>query len=602
MDGEDGGPDPHEAYLSHARGFYLQTAHPRGKRQIAAIWDGPAQKRYHAEARAEAEPGRKGGRRKRKAAAAPDGEAAAEAKRGRAAEEQQEQQQQQQQPQQQPRVRQPLPLCGLEDDEPHLLALRTGHRGDAAGAQLAMLVESDRGMGVQLLRQARRRRREEREAAEDEGGEEGATTDEGAEKRKQKRGASDAWKGRVADELRPGAMLGDLRSASDPRYHYHDPRTVDDGALLDTSRPWRLLPAAGASGRPTPSSARGDGGGSGGGGAIRHRLLAAAWSPDELDAARPVWDAVGRYAADALVRVDAAAGKRRVANADKVRLDDLVGLLHRADSLPAPEEAFGDSDSDSDDKPARIAEALGSVLDAVDAGRKSLAGLLEALQDDGRGVDLAELQKTMNAIEQGCPVGLPQLDAVREQAAEAKKWEDLAADAANANATTNVPSSSSAAAAHASGDEALTEKRLSLDRVERLVRRGELLSLRPAGLVRLSDRAEKARALRLRIVAWDEARSAAGDATNVRFVSGLIKQANRIDLAFPELFTLTGVHRRAEEWMDRASVAVRSTVSHDELEALVETGKVRKEMDRRRCFRFRTRSLAPRLQRTFAVG
>ena len=39
--------------------------------------------------------------------------------------------------------------------------------------------------------------------------------------------------------------------------------------------------------------------------------------------------------------------------------------------------------------------------------------------------------------------------------------------------------------------------------------------------------------------------------------------------------------------MDRASVAVRSTVSHDELEALVETGKVRDGFARW-CFRFRT--------------
>ena len=566
---EGGGADPHEEYLSRSRGYLLQTAHPRGKRQIAAIWDGPARERYHAEARAEPEkePGRKGGRRKRKAAAAPDGEAAAgakSAKRGRAAETA---------PQvggpgqdDRPPPQQLLPLCGLEDDEPHLLALRTGHRGDAAGAELAMLVQSDRGMGVQLLRQARRRRREEREEGEDGGNEEGA--EEG--RRKARRGASDSWKARVADELRPGAMLGDLRSASDPRYHYHDPRAVDDGALLDTSRPWRLLPPAG---RTAPARD--------GGGVIRHRLLTAAWAPDELDAARPVWDAIGLYAADALARMDAAGGKRKaaVANDDKVRLDDLVGLLHRADSLPAPEEAFGESD----DRPARIADALCSVLDAVDAGRKSLAGLLEALQDDGRGVDLAELQKTINGIEQGCPVGLPQLEVVRKQAAEAKQWEDLVADAA-ANAAAPSSSAAYASSGDAPGndgdDEALTEKKLSLVRVERLVRRGELLSLRPAGLVRLRDRAERARALRRRVVEWNEARSAADDTANVRFVSGLIKQANKIDLAFPELFTLTGVHRRAEEWMDRASVAVRSTISYDELEDLVETGKVREIIDR----------------------
>lgn len=53
----------------------------------------------------------------------------------------------------------------------------------------------------------------------------------------------------------------------------------------------------------------------------------------------------------------------------------------------------------------------------------------------------------------------------------------------------------------------------------------------------------------------------------------MIKEANRVDLMFPEILTLTGVHKKAEEWMDRASIAVRTKISLKELESLVSTGE-----------------------------
>jgi FtsZ-binding cell division protein ZapB len=53
----------------------------------------------------------------------------------------------------------------------------------------------------------------------------------------------------------------------------------------------------------------------------------------------------------------------------------------------------------------------------------------------------------------------------------------------------------------------------------------------------------------------------------------MIREANQINLGFPELSVLSKVHRNAEEWVDRASVALRSKISLDELESLVETGE-----------------------------
>lgn len=53
----------------------------------------------------------------------------------------------------------------------------------------------------------------------------------------------------------------------------------------------------------------------------------------------------------------------------------------------------------------------------------------------------------------------------------------------------------------------------------------------------------------------------------------MIKEANQINLGFPELSVLSKVHRDAEEWVDRASVALRSKIPFSELESLVEMGQ-----------------------------
>ncbi len=59
----------------------------------------------------------------------------------------------------------------------------------------------------------------------------------------------------------------------------------------------------------------------------------------------------------------------------------------------------------------------------------------------------------------------------------------------------------------------------------------------------------------------------------MKTIGSMIKEANRINLGFPELSLLSKVHRNAEEWMDRANVALRSKISLVELESLVETGE-----------------------------
>lgn len=53
----------------------------------------------------------------------------------------------------------------------------------------------------------------------------------------------------------------------------------------------------------------------------------------------------------------------------------------------------------------------------------------------------------------------------------------------------------------------------------------------------------------------------------------MIKEANEINLGFPELSVLSKVHKDAEDWVDRASIAMRSKISVRELEKLVDMGQ-----------------------------
>lgn len=59
----------------------------------------------------------------------------------------------------------------------------------------------------------------------------------------------------------------------------------------------------------------------------------------------------------------------------------------------------------------------------------------------------------------------------------------------------------------------------------------------------------------------------------MKLIKSMIKEANKINLSFHELSLLSKVHRHAEEWMDRANVALRSKISLNELESLIETGE-----------------------------
>ena len=343
-------------------------------------------------------------------------------------------------------------------------------------------------------------------------------------------------------QARP-TMLGDFRSSRDSTYPYFDPAPIETNELLDTSLPWRLR-RFGEENDVTAEEQR----------PIRPRSSSITWTVEEIETAKKIWKSILAYTKEILGKMEEVKE-----NNSKPPLCDLIELVGKAHALPTSEEAFGRRDPSA----RQMSENMNSIIDAIERGRDCVARILKCLKDDGEGIELDALRKSINDIEQSCPVGLTELETVKRQVQEATLWEEKLEN--------NVDHGTADSDA-SDGEDVITEKKLTLEKVERLVSKGRNLTLRPRNLIHLQNRIERAHILRRRINVWNEARNQENP-QNIKFISTLIKQANKIDLAFPELFTLTGVHKKAEEWMDRASIAVRTTISFEELESLVSIGK-----------------------------
>ena len=339
-------------------------------------------------------------------------------------------------------------------------------------------------------------------------------------------------------------MLGDYRSSRDSTYHYFDPAPIPSDNLISGSHPWRLR-RIGDDADVTAADEESS---------TRSRSYSITWSAVEIDKAKQIWRSILAYTKSALGKMEDTRD-----NDSKPSLRDLLELVGKAHALPTPEEAFGRRDPSS----RQMSEDMNSVIDAIERGRDYVARILKCLRDDGEGIEIDVLMKLIDEIEQTCPVELTELDTVKKQVHEATLWEEKLEN----NIDHGIADSNSS-----DGEDVITEKKLTLEKVERLVSIGWNLTLRPQSLIRLQSRVEDAHILQRRIVVWNEAKNQENP-QNLKFVSTLIKQANKIDLAFPELFTLTGVHKKAEKWIDRASIAVRTTISFEELESLVATGE-----------------------------
>jgi len=534
-----------EDYLTYTRNLYLQTPRLHNEMNIDKIWDEETAKKYKVDEVPEAKTSssKKGGK-KRKAAAVENSNSipASSSKSDDTPSSMDIDQSKNNEGEEEKEL---LPLCGLEDDEQALSYLQANYHGDSEKAKLSIMVDSDRGNGVQRRRQLKKKRKEADAEYPD------ATTF-----------TSESWRWRV-HQARP-SMLGDYRSSRDPNYHYFDPSPIETDNLLDSSMPWRLR-RFGDDNNDSSSSTIAELHSP-----SRARSYSIAWSEEEIDKAKKIWKSILAYAKHTLAKMEEDDEEEDDEVTDnnntKPPLNDLLELVGKAHALPTPEETFGRRDLSA----RQMSEDMNSIIDAIDSGRDYVARLLKSLKDDGEGIELDTLKQSIDEIEHLCPVGLSELITIKRQVQEATLWEEKL----ESNVDHGTADSDASDGEDNDDDEnnVMTEKKLTLEKVERLVSKGRNLTLRPRSLVRLQNRVEKAHILRKKISVWNEARNQENP-QNMKFITSLIKEANKVDLAFPELFTLTGVHKKAEEWMDRASVAARTTITFEELESLVTKGE-----------------------------
>ena len=239
----------------------------------------------------------------------------------------------------------------------------------------------------------------------------------------------------------------------------------------------------------------------------------------------------------------------------KPTLEELLLVLRKAHTLPRPEEVFGKRET----AVKRISACMNTIIDVAAKARNRLAALNDKIFDEeSDGVDLIELENRLSSLEETSPLVLSDIPTVRTMLEKAKDWETRL---------------NRVLAGDISGIFSLEDYEVNMSDVcvltaaQRLVLEGKGLPLRPRSLVLVSERVERALVLRERLREMD---SEKGD--TMKQYTSLVREANKIDLAFPEVTALSTVHQAAEQWTDRATVAMRSRLSLAELEELVETG------------------------------
>ena len=239
----------------------------------------------------------------------------------------------------------------------------------------------------------------------------------------------------------------------------------------------------------------------------------------------------------------------------KPTLEELLLVLRKAHTLPRPEEVFGKREI----AVKRISACMNTIIDVAAKARNRLAALNDKIFDEeSDGVDLIELENRLSSLEETSPLVLSDIPTVRTMLEKAKDWESRL---------------NRVLAGDISGIFSLEDYEVNMSDVcvltaaQRLVLEGKGLPLRPRSLVLVTERVERALVLRERLRVMD---SEKGD--TMKQYSSLVREANKIDLAFPEVTALSTVHQAAEQWTDRATVAMRSRLSLAELEELVETG------------------------------
>ena len=171
-------------------------------------------------------------------------------------------------------------------------------------------------------------------------------------------------------------MLGDYRSSSDSTYHYFNPELIATAELVSGNRPWRLRRIGEDDYTSVVEEET----------YTRSRSLSITWSATELEKAKHIWRSILAYSNSVLAKM-----KKNRHNDSKPPLRDLLELVGKAHALPTPEETYGRRDPSA----RQMSDNMNSVIDAIEKGRDSAARILKCLKDNGDGIEIDVLRKTL---------------------------------------------------------------------------------------------------------------------------------------------------------------------------------------------------------------
>ena len=243
-----------------------------------------------------------------------------------------------------------------------------------------------------------------------------------------------------------------------------------------------------------------------------------------------------------------------VGDAKKPLLSTLVSFIRNVHGLPSPESCFGSNHVIVEE----VSNCLLTLLNHVDQARQVQAKVNDALYDeDGEGVDVDALQKYLDSATKSLSLRLDEVDAFYQYRQEVSEWEVK---------VESILESSSGLDDETQGaqNDLVCVQKLSLD--------AQGHGFKSKSLVQLNSRIRKAHKLKGRIAEWKESCSH-GQKSSMKQVAALVRDANRLKLAFPEATDLLAFHRSTESWVDRANIAVRSKISLTEIKSLIQRGE-----------------------------
>jgi len=237
---------------------------------------------------------------------------------------------------------------------------------------------------------------------------------------------------------------------------------------------------------------------------------------------------------------------RELDSGTKPLLSQVVSFVRNAQCLPPPEDFYGTRHIVVEG----ISEAMHRILNDVTRAHDAQAKLLDILYDENNeGVNVEAVTKYIKLVDSTLAIRLDAVNVVEQQLELAQKWQ-----------------------ARMDGlerDVLVPDDIDDLEQALELLRDASRLGIRWRGQVELEERVNKAFQLRDRLYEWQQS-CAKDKKESFKFVSGLVRDANRLNVNFPQVSELLKFHQAAEAWVERANVAVRSRIPLTEIESLVD--------------------------------